>query len=257
MPNPQSDALITITPSPSADEKPHSTVLFDDLLKAAKPLTGEQCYQNAVKANSQGQYGMAAQWLYIAWIQKTHALAIKIFKGEKSLAAQDSQFAASALDDPWQQALCSWGGIGQQRDVNKAFQLFKTLAENERFLPAKGILGWMYRRGEGTAQDLKKAFEWFEAAAKQGNASAAWNGALCYSEKSSSWFGLAARLYREKGLAKDVIDCFNRLLDLSKTHEVASLCLILLQTTDEKWAAADQVAHFLPDQKALSDEDKA
>ncbi|MCA1592817.1 MAG: sel1 repeat family protein [Acidobacteria bacterium] len=62
-------------------------------------------------------------------------------------------------------------------------------------------LGAMYLSGEGTSQDLRKAFDWFTKSAQQGNAEGQYNLALMYEKgegikancvEAAKWYSKAA-----------------------------------------------------------------
>jgi len=65
-------------------------------------------------------------------------------------------------------------GIGAAQDYKKAFEWFKKAAQ-QNYAEAQYNLGVMYYKGEGVTQDYKKAAEWFTKAAQQGFASAQYN----------------------------------------------------------------------------------
>src|SRR5262245_23208648 len=57
----------------------------------------------------------------------------------------------------------------QRGDYVMAARLFRHLA-NQGNADAQSILGWMYVKGEGVAQDLQEGAKWYRKAAKQGHA---------------------------------------------------------------------------------------
>ena len=61
---------------------------------------------------------------------------------------------------------------GIHKDFNKAFHYYSRAANFGNDAEAQLYLAYMYLRGEGTEQDLEKAFEWTEKSAKQGVAQA-------------------------------------------------------------------------------------
>lgn len=61
---------------------------------------------------------------------------------------------------------------GIHKDFNKAFHYYSRAANFGNDAEAQLYLAYMYLRGEGTEQDLEKAFEWTEKSAKQGFAQA-------------------------------------------------------------------------------------
>lgn len=61
---------------------------------------------------------------------------------------------------------------GIRKDFNKAFHYYSRAANFGNDAEAQLYLAYMYLRGEGTEQDLEKAFEWTEKSAKRGFAQA-------------------------------------------------------------------------------------
>lgn len=61
---------------------------------------------------------------------------------------------------------------GIHKDFNKAFHYYSRAANFGNDAEAQLYLAYMYLRGEGTEQDLEKAFEWTKKSAEQGFAQA-------------------------------------------------------------------------------------
>ena len=85
-------------------------------------------------------------------------------------------------------------------DYEEVFKCFKRLAE-QGHAQAQYNLGLLYRNGEGTLTDKKKAFYWYTQAAEQGLAAAQHNLGVLYSngegtltdkKKAFYWFTQAA-----------------------------------------------------------------
>ena len=55
----------------------------------------------------------------------------------------------------------------KQKRYAQAFKWYQKAAE-QGLAMAQNNLGYMYRDGRGTEQDLEKAFKWFQKAAEQG-----------------------------------------------------------------------------------------
>lgn len=72
-------------------------------------------------------------------------------------------------------------GKGIEKDLSKAFELYKKAAELGH-VNAQTKLGYCYNYGEGVAQDYNEAVRWYREAAEQGYSAAQSNLALCYKE---------------------------------------------------------------------------
>jgi uncharacterized protein len=74
---------------------------------------------------------------------------------------------AAAVAGPFEDANAAL----QREDYATAYQLFKSLADAGNVF-AQGIIGVMYAKGQGVAQDDAEAMKWYRLAADQGNAAA-------------------------------------------------------------------------------------
>jgi TPR repeat protein len=72
-----------------------------------------------------------------------------------------------ALAGPWEDGMVAYN----RGDYVPAFRLFRPLAEQGN-PKAQTQIGTMYRKGEGMASSPVRAFMWFSAAAKRGDAKA-------------------------------------------------------------------------------------
>ncbi len=68
---------------------------------------------------------------------------------------------------PWEDGMAAYN----RGDYVPAIHLFRPLAEQGN-PKAQGVIGVMYRRGEGVARNPARAFMWFSLAAKRGDAKA-------------------------------------------------------------------------------------
>ena len=74
-----------------------------------------------------------------------------------------------AMDPDYVLGLKYFKGDGVAKDLVKAFQYFE-IAANNGDASAQHDLAYMYSTGEGVERDDKKAFEWLKKSAEQGNA---------------------------------------------------------------------------------------
>jgi TPR repeat protein len=72
--------------------------------------------------------------------------------------------SASALAGPWEDGMVAYN----RGDYLPAIRLFHPLAEQGN-PKAQTQIGTMYRKGEGTASSLTRAFMWFSVAARRGD----------------------------------------------------------------------------------------
>jgi TPR repeat protein len=72
-----------------------------------------------------------------------------------------------ALAGPWEDGMAAYN----RGDYVPAIRLFRPLAENGN-PKAQGVLGKMYRKGQGVARNPVQAFMWFSLAARRGDARA-------------------------------------------------------------------------------------
>jgi TPR repeat protein len=84
-----------------------------------------------------------------------------------SIAAMWLLSYAGAQAGPWEDGMVAYN----RGDYLPAIRLFRPLAEagNPK---AQTQIGTMYRKGEGTASSLTRAFMWFSVAARRGDAKA-------------------------------------------------------------------------------------
>ena len=75
--------------------------------------------------------------------------------------------SADALAGPWEDGMAAYN----RGDYLPAIRLFRPLAEQGN-PKAQTQIGTMYRKGEGTTVSLARAFMWFSAAARRGDAKA-------------------------------------------------------------------------------------
>jgi TPR repeat protein len=59
--------------------------------------------------------------------------------------------------------------------INKEAVKWLRLAAEQGLAQAQFNLGVLYKKGEGTAQDIKQAVKWYRLAAEQGHVSAQYN----------------------------------------------------------------------------------
>ncbi len=82
-------------------------------------------------------------------------------------AVADSNIDAGQSHALFSQAMAHLLGIkGQEKSSKIAFKKFETLAQ-QGWKTAQHMLGNMYYKGEGTAQNKVKAYLWYSLAAKQ------------------------------------------------------------------------------------------
>ena len=74
---------------------------------------------------------------------------------------------SGALAGPWEDGMAAYN----RGDYVPAIRLFRPLAEQGN-PKAQGVLGAMYRKGQGVARNSAKAFMWFSLAARRGDARA-------------------------------------------------------------------------------------
>ncbi|MGH7118990.1 MAG: tetratricopeptide repeat protein [Acetobacteraceae bacterium] len=92
------------------------------------------------------------------------------------------------------QAEEAWRG----NDVRSAFRLFLASAK-AGMVPAFGIVGQFYARGEGVAKNDRAALNWYQRAADNGDDSAANNAGCIWRDRGNlaralQWFERAAKL---------------------------------------------------------------
>ena len=75
--------------------------------------------------------------------------------------------SGDALAGPWEDGMVAYN----RGDYLPAIRLFRPLAEQGNS-KAQTQIGTMYRKGEGTAVNLSRAFMWFSVAGKRGDAKA-------------------------------------------------------------------------------------
>ncbi|MEL6413199.1 MAG: SEL1-like repeat protein [Bacteroidota bacterium] len=97
-------------------------------------------------------------------------------------------------------------GDGTQRDQKKAFEWFERAAQSGH-ARAQRIVGSMYRDGQGVEKDYKKAIRWYESAASQANSRAQ----LCLGDMHEDGLGTAkdaavAKSWYAKALKQALID---------------------------------------------------
>ena len=74
---------------------------------------------------------------------------------------------SGALAGPWEDGMAAHN----RGDYVPAIRLFRPLAENGN-PKAQGVLGRMYRKGQGVARNPAQAFMWLSLAARRGDARA-------------------------------------------------------------------------------------
>lgn len=72
--------------------------------------------------------------------------------------------ALSAFAGPWEDGMAAYN----RGDYVPAIQVFRAMAEQGN-AKAQGLLGAMYRRGQGVTRNSARAFLWFSRAAKRGD----------------------------------------------------------------------------------------
>jgi len=94
----------------------------------------------------------------------------------------------------------------------KAFDGFYTLAKEGNVL-AQHNAALMYTLGQGAKKDIAKAIKWYEKAAKQDDAIAAYNLAKIYHERGNKdiYAYEKARFWYEKAIKGDIKEAYNNL----------------------------------------------
>ena len=72
--------------------------------------------------------------------------------------------SAAAIAGPWEDGMASYN----RGDYVPAIQVFRAMAAQGN-AKAQGVLGAMYRRGQGVARSPVRAFVWFSRAAARGD----------------------------------------------------------------------------------------
>jgi TPR repeat protein len=72
--------------------------------------------------------------------------------------------SAAAITGPWEDGMASYN----RGDYVPAIHVFRALAAQGN-AKAQGVLGVMYRRGQGVARNSARAFVWFSRAAARGD----------------------------------------------------------------------------------------
>ncbi|CAI2176032.1 15439_t:CDS:2 [Funneliformis geosporum] len=99
-------------------------------------------------------------------------------------------------------ALCYENGIGFQIDYEKAFNLYKSVAEKSTYNLAQYKCGFFYENEKGVKKDLMTAFKWYTVSANNGNKFAQYSLGSCYEngkgvdidkEKSFIWYKQSAQ----------------------------------------------------------------
>ena len=75
--------------------------------------------------------------------------------------------ALSAFAGPWEDGMAAYN----RGDYVPAIQVFRAMAEQGN-VKAQGLLGVMYRRGQGVTRNSARAFLWFSRAAATGDSKA-------------------------------------------------------------------------------------
>jgi TPR repeat protein len=75
--------------------------------------------------------------------------------------------SAAAVAGPWEDGMAAYN----RGDYVPAIRVFRALAEQGN-AKAQGVLGVMYRRGQGVSRNPVRAFLWFSRAAARGDAGA-------------------------------------------------------------------------------------
>jgi TPR repeat protein len=75
--------------------------------------------------------------------------------------------SAAAIAGPWEDGMAAYN----RGDYVPAIQVFRAMAAQGN-AKAQGVLGAMYRRGQGVARSPVRAFVWFSRAAARGDAGA-------------------------------------------------------------------------------------
>ena len=75
--------------------------------------------------------------------------------------------ATGAFAGPWEDGMAAYN----RGDYVPAITVFRAMAEQGN-AEAQGLLGVMYRRGQGVTRSSVRAFVWFSRAAARGNAKA-------------------------------------------------------------------------------------
>ncbi|WP_163555551.1 tetratricopeptide repeat protein [Helicobacter suis] len=83
-------------------------------------------------------------------------------------------------EDIWGEVLSVAFKAYRDRDYQKALEYFKQAADMGDAM-AYGMLGFMYKNGEGVEKDYQKAIEYYQKAADMGDAMACFNlGSMYY-----------------------------------------------------------------------------
>lgn len=83
------------------------------------------------------------------------------------MAAASLLGASGAMAGPWEDGMAAYN----RGDYVPAIRLFRPLAEQGN-PKALGVMGIMYRKGEGVGRSPLRAFMWFSLAARRGDARA-------------------------------------------------------------------------------------
>lgn len=83
------------------------------------------------------------------------------------IVATEMLIGPGALAGPWEDGMAAYN----RGDYVPAFHLFRPLAEQGN-AKAQTVLGTMYRRGQGVAQNSRRAFLWLKLAAARGDVQA-------------------------------------------------------------------------------------
>ena len=111
--------------------------------------------------------------------------------------ANDAALCAAIASDA---ALCV--DMAEKKQWTRAMPACKAAAERGSIMP-QFVLGYMYEKGQGVAQDYAQAVRWYRQAAAQGMDAAQYSLGLMYGQgqgvaqdyvKAHMWFNLAARL---------------------------------------------------------------
>ena len=88
-------------------------------------------------------------------------------------------------------------------DVERAFTYYRQSA-TQKYLPALNALGWMYRNGIGTSQDLEKAEDCYKEAAEAGYPAAIYNYAHMLETRDPE---KAMNLYKQVAYGENALPC--------------------------------------------------
>ena len=139
-------------------------------------------------------------------------------------------FSHAAIAGDYEDGVVAYG----KGDFATALRLLTPLAE-QGDAKAQVILGYMFEKGEGVAQDFKTAVKWYTLSAEQGNASAQSNLGVMYAEgqgaaqdyvKAHMWWNIAAI----EGLAdaiknRDIVAAKMTHAQIAESQKAASLCI--------------------------------